>query len=203
MKHQAVRITHRIWAVVCCVVLAACSFPGSVKPTVKIGLSAPFEGQDRDLGYEVLYAVRLAVRQRNEAGGVGGRYFVEFVALNDFNEAEEAITQARKMAVDPGVLAVLGGWSAETAEVAASEYERLGLPFLKPEAGFSEAQPLASQDEAFVAEYEALSGGVPPGPAAAWAYAATNRMLDALEGAVSAEGNSTRLGVGQVLSDNS
>jgi Periplasmic binding protein len=203
VKHQAVRITHHIWAAVCCVVLAACSFPGSVKPTVKIGLSAPFEGQDRDLGYEVLYAVRLAVRQRNEAGGVGGRYFVEFVALNDFNEAEEAITQARKMAVDPGVLAVLGGWSAETAEVAASEYGRLGLPFVKPEAGFSEAQPLASQDEAFVAEYEALSGGVPPGPIAAWAYAATNRMLDALDGAVRVEGIPTRLGVGQVLSDNS
>ncbi len=71
---------------VACLLLSSCAFPGSVKPTVKIGLSAPFEGLYRDLGYEVLYATRLAVRERNAAGGVAGRYLVELVALNDFNE---------------------------------------------------------------------------------------------------------------------
>ena len=55
----------------CDLLLATCAFPGSVQPTVKIGLSAPFEGLYRDLGYEVLPAVRLAVRERNAAGGVG------------------------------------------------------------------------------------------------------------------------------------
>jgi hypothetical protein len=183
--------------------LSACSFPGSVKPTVKIGLSAPFEGQYRDLGYEVLYAVRLAIRQRNDQGGVGGRYLVELVALNELNEEGEAITQARKMAVDPGVLAVLGGWSPETAQVAAGEYERLGLPFVAPAVGFTEPQPLPPTEEQFAAEYEMLSGGVPPGPAAIWAYAATNRLLAALDEAVHTEGVPTRPGVSRVLNDNS
>jgi branched-chain amino acid transport system substrate-binding protein len=118
----------------CCVLLAACAFPGSVKTTVKIGLSAPFEGLYRDLGYEVLNAVRLAVRQRNEAGGVGGRYLVEQVALNDFNEADEAVRQAHEMAVDPAIVGVLGGWSPQAARAAAPEYERLGLAFLAPQA---------------------------------------------------------------------
>jgi len=204
VTRRAVRTNFRLWAVLCCVVvLSACSFPGSVKPTVKIGLSAPFEGQYRDLGYEVLYAVRLAVRQRNELGGVGGRYLVEFVALNDFDEAGEAITQARKMAVDPGVLGVLGGWSPETAQVAAEEYGRLGLPFLAPAADLSESQPLSPIEEQFVTEYKTSSGGVPPGPAAIWAYAAANRLLDALGEAVHAEGVPTRPGVGQALNDNS
>jgi hypothetical protein len=185
------------------VVLSACSFAGSVKPTVKIGLSAPFEGQDRDLGYEVLYAVRLAVWQRNASGGVGGRYLVEFVALNDFDDVREAFTQARKMAVDPGVLAVLGGWSPETAQAAAEEYGRLELPFLAPAADFSESQPLSPSEEQFVTEYKTLSGGVPPGPAAIWAYAAANRLLDALDEAVRAEGVPSRIGVGQALNGSS
>lgn len=118
---------------VVCLLLSSCAFPGSVRPTVKIGLSAPFEGLYRDLGYEVLHATRLAVRERNAAGGVAGRYLVELVACNDFNEPQEAALQAREMAADTGVLGVLGGWSSETARQSAPEYGQLGLPFLSPE----------------------------------------------------------------------
>jgi hypothetical protein len=180
------------WGVV---FLAACSFPGSVKPTVKIGLSAPFEGRYRDLGYEVLYSVRLAVEQRNNAGGVGKRYLVELVALNDFNEAEEAIVQARKMAVDAGVLGVLGGWSPETAAAVAPEYERLALAFLSPDVDFCVAQPLPVIDPGFAAAYRSLSGGVGPGPAAVWAYEEANRLLDALDAAARAKGRPTRFDI--------
>ena len=70
-----------VWAGLCSLLLAACSLSGSVKPTVKIGLAAPFEGLYRDLGYEALHAVRLAVRERNAEGGVGQCYLVELVAL--------------------------------------------------------------------------------------------------------------------------
>jgi ABC-type branched-subunit amino acid transport system substrate-binding protein len=185
--------------VVCCLLLAACAFPGSVKPTVKIGLAAPFEGRYRDLGYEVLHAVRLAVRQRNEAGGVGGRYLVELVALNDFNEPEEAALQAREMEVDPDLLGALGGWSPETAQAAALEYERLELAFLAPQVNFASTSPTTVPDAAFTAEYQALSGGAPPGPAAVWAYAEANRLLDALDAATQSEGHPTRAGVMAVL----
>lgn len=194
---------YRVLSAACCVVLlAACSLPGSVRPTVKIGLSAPFEGLYRDLGYEALHAVRLAVRQRNEAGGVGGRYLVEFVALNDFNEAGEAVVQARKMAVDADVMGVLGGWSPVTAQASAAEYERLGMAFLSPELGSAGAQPLLSVEAGFAADYEALSGGESPGPVAVWAYSEANRLLDALEAATRAEGQPTRLGVQESLVGN-
>jgi len=166
-------------AVAICLLLAACC-AGSLPSTVKVGLSAPFEGSDRDLGYEVLHAVRLAVRERNEVGGAGG-YLVEMVALNDFNEGPQAVVQAQKMAVDPGVLAVVGGWTATTAAAAAPEYERLGLAFLAPDVEFAPGLPPV--DAPFAADYEALSGGASPGPAAAWAYQATQRLLDAIEAA--------------------
>lgn len=186
----------------CVVLLTACSFPGSVRPTVKIGLSAPFEGLYRDLGYEALHAVRLAVRERNEAGGVGGRYLVELVALNDFNEAEEAVVQARKMAVDTGVMGVLGGWSPVAAQAAAPEYERLGLAFLSPEADLTADEPLPPAETGFAADYGVLSGGFPPGPAATWAYSEANRLLDALEAVIQTEGQPSRIGVREALLDN-
>lgn len=187
------------------VLLAACAMPGSVKPTVKIGLSAPFEGAHRDLGYEVLHAVRLAVRQRNQAGGVGGRYLVEFVALNDFDEPDEALVQARKMAVDPGVLGVLGGGSPAVAGTVAPEYERLGLAYLQPPRDWtrSGSQPLAGGDPEFAAAFEALSGGAPPGEAAGWAYGAANRLLDALDAAARAQGRPDRAGVRLALAQGS
>jgi hypothetical protein len=192
------RVAYHVLHIVCGVVLlAACSFPGSVKPTVKIGLSAPFEGLYRDLGYEALHAVRLAVQQRNEDGGVGGRYWVELVALNDFNELEAALVQARKMAVDSDVLGVLGGWSQETAVGVAPEYKRLGIPFLAPETDWTTVdygQPVPV-DPQFAVSYEALSGGVPPGPAAVWAYFEASRLLDAIEAAIRTEGRPTRAGV--------
>jgi hypothetical protein len=188
-------VRHPAWLLVACVLLlAACSAPGSVKPTVKIGLSAPFEGRDRDLGYEALYAVRLAVRQCNEVGGIADRYLVEMVALNDFNEAEAAVEQARKMAVDPDVMAVMGGWSPATATAAVPTYDQLGLAFVGPAVELTrivfpaqyEAEP------AFADAYRALSGGVEPGPLAIWAYAEAQRMLDAIGAAVESQGAPSR-----------
>jgi hypothetical protein len=177
--------------------LAACCPPGSVKTTVKIGLSAPFESRYRDLGYEVLYAVRLAVRQRNEAGGVADRYLVEMVALNDLNAAESAIEQARKMGVDDDVLAVLGGWSPQTRAAAGPIYEQLGLAFVAPPADWSAAGFPASGPvvPSFAAAYEALSGGVAPGGAAVWAYEQAGHVLDAYAAAGQGRGEPTRAAV--------
>lgn len=189
--------------VVSSLLLTACSFPGSVPRTVKIGLSAPFEGRYRDLGYEVLYAVRLAVWQRNEAGGVGGRYLIELVALNDFNEPEEAVRQAREMNADPDILGVLGGWSPAVARAAAPEYSRLGLALLTPETDLTLPQSVPPLDAEWAAEYQVLSGGAAPGAAAIWAYAAANRLLDAIEASLRTEKRPTRAGVQAALATGS
>jgi branched-chain amino acid transport system substrate-binding protein len=96
---------------------------------VKIGLVAPFEGLYRHLGYDVLYAVKLAVRECNEAGGVSG-YMVELVALDDGNDPVQAPLQARKMIVDTDVVGVVGHFSDETALAALDEYHRAGLALI-------------------------------------------------------------------------
>jgi ABC-type branched-subunit amino acid transport system substrate-binding protein len=98
------------------------------RPTVKIGLVGPFEGRYRDTGYEVIYAVRLAVREANQRG-LGG-YGLELLGLDDSGDAEMAVTQAQKMGTDPQVVGVVGHWLDETTLAAAPAYARAGLPLL-------------------------------------------------------------------------
>jgi branched-chain amino acid transport system substrate-binding protein len=94
---------------------------------LKVGLVAPFEGLDRPLGYEALAGVKLALAERNAAGGVSG-YMVELVALNDFDEPDEARQQARELAADPAVVGVVTGWTGEIARAALPVYRQTGLP---------------------------------------------------------------------------
>jgi branched-chain amino acid transport system substrate-binding protein len=111
--------------------LASCIFPGAVRPTVKIGLVAPFEGRYRYVGYDVIYAVRLAVREVNAAGGVGG-YNVELVAYDDGASPAMAVEQARKLAVDPEVVAAIGHFRPETTVAAANAYAEASISLISP-----------------------------------------------------------------------
>jgi ABC-type branched-subunit amino acid transport system substrate-binding protein len=103
------------------------------------------------------------------------------------------------MAVDPDVLGVLGGWSRATAQAAIPAYERYGLAILVPGAEMGANESLLLGDRAFVEGFEALSGGVPPGPLAAWAYSTAVRLLDAVDTAVRAEGQPSRADVRAAL----
>jgi len=101
------------------------------QPTVKIGLVAPFEGLYRALGYEALHAVKLAIGERNEQGGVAG-YLVELVALNDDQDPQSAAQRAREMAVDPDVVGVIGHLGEKTTVAAIPVYEEEGLALIVP-----------------------------------------------------------------------
>lgn len=121
----------RAWLAIlllCVLALSACQGAGT-RPIIKIGLSAPFTGADESVGYSVVGAVRLAIRERNQAGGVAG-YSVELVALDDANQPRTAAQRAREMIIDPAVMAVIGGFDAAAATAAASEYAGAGLPFV-------------------------------------------------------------------------
>jgi branched-chain amino acid transport system substrate-binding protein len=98
---------------------------------VKIGLVAPFEGLGRPLGYDVLTAVKLALRERNQAGGVKG-HMVELVALNDDQDPEMAAQRAREIALDPDVVGVIGHFGEQTTVAALPTYHEAGLVLVVP-----------------------------------------------------------------------
>lgn len=102
--------------------LAGC---GPSKPqiqTVKIGLVAPFEGPGYDEGYRILSAVKLAVREWNSKRGSEG-YRVELVAYDERDEGLEA----KKLAIDPQVMGVLGHLTSDSFLAGAPHYGEAGL----------------------------------------------------------------------------
>ncbi len=103
--------------------------PPPLPRIVKIGLVAPFEGRYRYLGYDAIYAARLAVREINAAGGVAGRQLV-LVAYDDRGDPEMARTAARNLAIDPDVAAVVGHYRPESTAAAAPIYANADLPLL-------------------------------------------------------------------------
>jgi ABC-type branched-subunit amino acid transport system substrate-binding protein len=128
----------------------------SVPPAVKIGLAAPFEGRWRDVGYDAIYAARLAVREANESGGITG-YRVELVALDDGGDARLAAEAAATLAADPEVLVVLGHWLPETTIAAAAVYAGHELPLLAlGNAPLVEVEP-SLLPETFLRRYEAIT----------------------------------------------
>jgi ABC-type branched-subunit amino acid transport system substrate-binding protein len=177
--------------------LVACSAHlASTAPTVRIGLVAPFEGHGREIGYDVIFGARLAVRERNQAGGVAG-YRVDLVALDDSGDPELAIRAARSLVVDPLVMGTVGHWITETTVAARPIYAESGLPLLIADGVLTAP---AGLPEDFVARYEAVTPfDEEPGVRAAAAYDACNLLFDAIEAAVEHGAKPGRAAVAEAL----
>ena len=106
------------------VFLSACG--ASTQPAVKIGLVAPFEGRYRSIGYEAIYAARLAIREINARGGING-HRIELVALDDRGDPDQALTAARQLVLDPRVVAVVGHLRPDSTDAAMKVYCEAGL----------------------------------------------------------------------------
>ncbi len=171
----------------------------SVAPVVKIGLVAPFEGRYRDIGYDVLYSARLAVREINAAGGIGGTR-VALVALDDGGNLEYAQATARSLLIDPNVVAVVGHWLPDTTQSVGALYDQNGLAFV---AGGKE--PFAQSDPAllspeFVAAYETVTPfAETPGPYAQSAYDAFQLLFRSFAAAQEMKGEIDRPSVRAAL----
>lgn len=118
--------------------LAACT---PVRPIVKIGLIAPFEGLYRESGYAALAAMRQAIDECTPA-----TLEVIPVALDDSGDPAQAQRAAQKLLVDPAVDAIIGpllldAVPAVTAVMTkATEIPWLIPALVAPEGGFASLQ---------------------------------------------------------------
>ena len=108
-------------------ILVACTVARVTRPVIKIGLVAPFEGPYRYVGYDAIYAVRLALREASAGRGVAG-HSIELVAYDDRGTVGGAVTAARNLTLDSQVIAVIGHYRDVTTRAALEIYERAGLP---------------------------------------------------------------------------
>ncbi len=168
---------------------------------VKIGLVAPFEGKYRNVGYDVIYSARMAVREVNRAGGIGN-YRLALVALDDFGDPSSAKEVAESLALDESVMVVIGHWLPETSKSAAAVYQERGVPvILAGSSPFGPADP-----DTFPSEFsEAYSDTTPfdeeAGPYAAAGYDALYLAVTAMDLVQEQDRTIRRERVGQILND--
>lgn len=132
MYNNAVKARRKIYVglgLLCLVVwgMVACQ---NSPPILKIGLVAPFEGQHRAIGYDVIYSARLAIREINQANGIGG-YRLALVAVDDGGTPELAAQAAASLVLDPQVVVVVGHWLTPTTALVGGIYEEAGLPLVR------------------------------------------------------------------------
>lgn len=173
----------------------------SVAPVIKVGLVGPFEGANRAVGYDVIYSARLAVREINQAGGIGG-YRVALVALDDSSDPQLAREVAASLVVDPAVVVVIGHWTAQTTAAAAPIYAAAGLPFIPAGTPPIGTFPPLQLPADFRAAYAAVTPfDETAGPYAGSTYDAFQLIWQAATLAAQREGTIKRTAVSAALTD--
>ncbi len=103
------------WLVLLALVLAigGCAPQTNMVP-MKIALIAPFEGRYRDVGYDTLYAARLALRE-------SGMTNIELLAVEDGDSPATAADRAAALVGDPQIFAALAvGYAAVDGDAQAA-----------------------------------------------------------------------------------
>lgn len=102
--------------------LAGCAIYRTEKIT-KIVLLAPFEGQYREIGYDALYATRLAMTD-------SGISDVELLAIDDGGSIETATLRMQAIMQDPSIVAVLASGTYATSAEALQAVDNLPVLIL-------------------------------------------------------------------------
>lgn len=156
MSNNAVKARRKnyVWLGLLCLAVWGMVACQNSPPILKIGLVAPFEGQHRAIGYDVIYSARLAIREINQANGIGG-YRLALVAVDDGGTPGLAAQAAASLVLDPQVVVVVGHWLTPTTALVEGIYEEAGLPLVpmgEPPLGmFVPAQLPASFQEKYAA----------------------------------------------------
>jgi hypothetical protein len=94
--------------------LAGCGILNQPQTIIKIALLAPFEGRYREVGYDALYAARLALIESDVDT-------IDLLAIDDGGSVESAIDRAHAILQDPAIkVTLILGIHAANSEVQAA-----------------------------------------------------------------------------------
>ena len=102
------------------------------EPVIKIGVSAPFTGDQASVGLTVLRGAQLAVDQANARGEILPGFKLELVAIDDSHSPTQAVTAAKKFVSDPEVIGVIGHLNSSCTKPASQVYFNARLAQITP-----------------------------------------------------------------------
>lgn len=102
--------------------LTVAAAPPASAQTIKIGVFGPLTGDAAAMGSSEKEAVELAIKEKNDAGGIRGKK-VEVVYGDDAGKPEEAVNVAKRLISRDEVLITIGSISSP-ASLAASQVSR-------------------------------------------------------------------------------
>lgn len=102
--------------------LTVATAPPASAQTIKIGVFGPLTGDAAAMGSSEKEAVELAIKEKNDAGGIRGKK-VEVVYGDDAGKPEEAVNVAKRLISRDEVLITIGSISSP-ASLAASQVSR-------------------------------------------------------------------------------
>jgi branched-chain amino acid transport system substrate-binding protein len=115
---QISKYSCRVLAAAAAVIAFFASAQANAQDTIKVGFFGPLTEAFAGLGVDAKKGADLAVKQANEAGGVGGRK-IQLVAYDDRGNRTEAVAVARKLMDQDKVVAIVGGSLSLTSIAAA------------------------------------------------------------------------------------
>ncbi len=102
--------------------VTAATLQAAPAQSIKVGVFGPMTGDAAAMGASEKEAVELAVKEKNDAGGIRGKK-IEVVYGDDAGKPEEAINVAKRLISRDGVLITIGSISSP-ASLAASQISR-------------------------------------------------------------------------------
>lgn len=134
----------------------AATGPAFAAPTpIKIGAAGPFTGDLSKIGLDSLNAIRMAVDEVNQQGGIAGRK-VQVVVGDDAADPAKALLVAEKFIADPNVAGVIGPMNSSAAAASLPAYQAAKLVVISQSAtnpnlsekGFTVFHRLCPRDDA-------------------------------------------------------
>src|SRR5690625_3961782 len=101
--------------------------------TVKLGALFELSGNVSAYGTAESEAVKFAVEEINEAGGIDGKQ-IELVEYDVKSDEQETASAATKLATEDNVLAIVGPATSGLSKAALPSVTRAGVPLVSPSA---------------------------------------------------------------------
>jgi branched-chain amino acid transport system substrate-binding protein len=98
---------------------------------IVIGEYGSMTGSEATFGISTDNGIKLAVKQRNAAGGIGGKP-IQLIAYDDQGKQQEVIAAVTRLIQDDHVVAVLGEVASSRSLAGGQVCQRLGVPMISP-----------------------------------------------------------------------